>query len=85
MTIRLTKNALEESSVRLRRTMRWAALTIRREMDFSADLIHRLGRKAESPSDEYLMELFLASSARSFATYSSEWISSVDVIMVFPS
>jgi hypothetical protein len=46
-----------------------------------ADYIHRLGRRAESPIEEYLIELFLASSVRSFATYSSDWISLADAIV----
>lgn len=49
-----------------------------------ADFIHRLGSRAASPIDEYLIELFRASSARSFATYSSECILFVDDIMALP-
>lgn len=43
-----------------------------------ADCIHRFGRIADKPIEEYLIELFLASSARSFATYSSDCMLAIE-------
>lgn len=44
--------------------------------------IYRLGKSAETPIEANLIELFLASSFRSFATFSSEVRSTVDDILV---
>jgi hypothetical protein len=85
MAVRLTENALQEPGIGLWGAIGGATHAISRGklQQRSADGSYRLGRRAESPIEEYLIELFLASSARSFATYSSELMSLPDVITAF--
>lgn len=82
MAVRLTENALQESGIGLWSAICGAthAISRRKLQQRFADGSYRLGRRAESPIEEYFIELFLASSARSLATYSSELMSLPDVI-----
>jgi hypothetical protein len=84
MTVCFPEDALQEASIRLWCTVGSAARTISRPKlrYVCAGCIHRLGRRAVSPMEEYRIELFLASSARSFATYSSEFMSLEDGMLM---